>query len=234
MDGRASFNLYDGNDVAYLKRTFNVALLYRFNANKPAKTTASKPADSDGDGVIDLQDRCLGTPAGASVDARGCQVRRDADADGDGVTDAADRCPRTTDRRRQVDQNGCYIKRTVMVSDDMHATFLFDFDSVEITEEHKAMAREIARFVRGGRGTKVKLVGHADSTGSEEYNQSLSERRSNSVKELLVEAVGIPARMITVQGLGESQPRVSNTTPENRRLNRRVEAHVQTKRSKTR
>jgi OOP family OmpA-OmpF porin len=231
LDGRASFNFYDGNEFAHLKRTFNVALLYRFNSSKAAKT-AARPADSDGDGVVDSQDRCLGTPAGVSVDAQGCQVQRDTD--GDGVADASDRCPGTTDASREVDQNGCYVQRTVMVSDDMEATFLFDFDSAEVKEEHKALAREIARFVRGGQRTKVRLTGHTDSTGTGAYNQALSERRSARIKDLLVEAAGIPANQISTQGFGSVRPAANNATRESRRLNRRVEVHVETTRATAR
>ncbi|HKT61847.1 MAG TPA: OmpA family protein [Gemmatimonadales bacterium] len=63
----------------------------------------SKPIlDADGDGVLDNKDRCPDTPAGASVDARGCP----SDSDGDGVPDGIDRCP-TTVAGAAVDARGC-------------------------------------------------------------------------------------------------------------------------------
>jgi outer membrane protein OmpA-like peptidoglycan-associated protein len=63
----------------------------------------SKPIlDADGDGVLDNRDRCADTPAGASVDARGCP----SDSDGDGVPDGVDRCP-TTVAGAAVDARGC-------------------------------------------------------------------------------------------------------------------------------
>jgi OOP family OmpA-OmpF porin len=63
----------------------------------------SKPIlDADGDGVLDNRDRCPDTPAGASVDARGCP----SDSDGDGVPDGVDRCP-TTVAGAAVDERGC-------------------------------------------------------------------------------------------------------------------------------
>ncbi len=65
---------------------------------------ASAPMDSDGDGVPDETDRCPGTPAGAVVDARGCEI----DSDGDGVVDSKDQCPDTR-RGARVDANGCEI-----------------------------------------------------------------------------------------------------------------------------
>lgn len=60
--------------------------------------------DSDGDGVNDDLDRCPGTPMGAVVDARGCEL----DSDGDGVVDRLDKCPDTR-RGATVDKNGCEI-----------------------------------------------------------------------------------------------------------------------------
>ncbi|MDD5390314.1 MAG: OmpA family protein [Gallionellaceae bacterium] len=71
---------------------------------KPAPTPVEKPADSDGDGIIDTQDRCPGTPKGAKVDAYGCEL----DSDGDGVVDRLDRCP-TTPAGSKVDAEGCEL-----------------------------------------------------------------------------------------------------------------------------
>lgn len=67
------------------------------------------PVDSDGDGVIDANDQCPNTPAGATVDANGCEVIvPPADSDGDGVADSNDLCPNTTPGAT-VDANGCEI-----------------------------------------------------------------------------------------------------------------------------
>lgn len=63
-----------------------------------------KPADSDGDGVINSEDMCPGTPAGTAVDSKGCPI--DQDSDGDGVPDSRDRCPNTA-RGTKVDSSGC-------------------------------------------------------------------------------------------------------------------------------
>ena len=232
LDGRAAFNFYDGNRDALLKRTFNVGLVYRFASSEPPRVVQSKPADSDGDGVIDSQDRCLGTPSGISVDARGCRIR--LDGDGDGVVDARDRCPQTTDRSRNVDRFGCYVKTQVKVSDEMRVTFLFDFDSAAIKSEHRASARNIANFLRGGKDTRIRLNGHTDAIGASEYNQGLSERRATAVKKLLVETLNVPAGDIAVRGFGEDSPEVSPENSANRRFNRRVEATVKTQRTRSR
>ena len=62
------------------------------------------PKDSDGDGVIDANDRCPTTPAGRTVNPQGCEL----DGDGDGVVDALDKCP-TTPSGRKVNAQGCEL-----------------------------------------------------------------------------------------------------------------------------
>jgi outer membrane protein OmpA-like peptidoglycan-associated protein len=73
--------------------------------------------------------------------------------------------------------------------------------------------------------TAIVVAGNTDSTGSEAYNQKLSERRAESVKNLLVQQ-GVQADRIDAVGYGESRPVATNATPEGRRLNRRVEIRI--------
>ena len=68
----------------------------------------------------------------------------------------------------------------------------------------------------------VMIEGHTDSTGSLAHNQALSEHRAEAVKAAL-RRFGVPGDRVFVRGLGPSQPIVSNDTPLNRQLNRRVE-----------
>lgn len=69
------------------------------------------------------------------------------------------------------------------------------------------------------------IVGHTDSTGPEEYNQRLSERRAEAAAAFLMEQ-GIRPSHIRTLGKGESEPVASNDTPEGRQLNRRVEIAI--------
>lgn len=73
--------------------------------------------------------------------------------------------------------------------------------------------------------TVVHVVGHTDSTGSDSHNQSLSERRAQSVSSYL-EQRGVPYQRLRHEGRGESEPRDSNDTAAGRQLNRRVEIYV--------
>lgn len=68
----------------------------------------------------------------------------------------------------------------------------------------------------------VNIVGHTDSTGADAYNQNLSMRRANAVKNYLLDK-GIDPSIITTSGMGESQPVADNATTEGRAQNRRVE-----------
>lgn len=70
--------------------------------------------------------------------------------------------------------------------------------------------------------TVVEVAGHTDSTGTDSYNQGLSERRANSVSTYLRAQGVIPQRLITL-GMGESRPIADNSTESGRQINRRVE-----------
>jgi outer membrane protein OmpA-like peptidoglycan-associated protein len=69
--------------------------------------------------------------------------------------------------------------------------------------------------------TRIEINGYTDSTGTREYNQKLSERRANSVKDFL-ESHGVASGIVTAQGFGEDHPIAPNDTKEGRAANRRV------------
>jgi len=73
--------------------------------------------------------------------------------------------------------------------------------------------------------TTLLVEGHTDSTGSDVYNQQLSERRARSVQNLLVQR-GVQEFRITPVGYGETRPVATNDTPEGRQMNRRVEIRI--------
>ena len=74
-------------------------------------------------------------------------------------------------------------------------------------------------------GLKVQIEGHTDSIGSKEYNQKLSDRRAQAVKEYMVNK-GVSASRMTTKGMGESDPIADNHTEEGRAYNRRVEYEI--------
>ena len=105
------------------------------------------------------------------------------------------------------------------------ADVLFDFDKSVIKPEGKSKLDDLAAKVRGINLEVVIAIGHADSIGSDAYNQKLSVRRAESVKAYLV-SKGIEPNRIYTEGKGEKQPVADNKTREGRAKNRRVEIEV--------
>jgi outer membrane protein OmpA-like peptidoglycan-associated protein len=102
---------------------------------------------------------------------------------------------------------------------------LFDTNSTTLRSASRDSLQEMADVFEKYPDTTIVVEGHADSTGSESYNQRLSERRANSVAGYL-ENMGVRGSRIDAVGFGESQPRASNNTASGRQLNRRVEIHI--------
>ncbi len=102
---------------------------------------------------------------------------------------------------------------------------LFGFDSDELREDAKANLRDLRASLDEYEGTEVLIVGHTDATGSDEYNQSLSERRARSAARYLVDN-GLTWERIKTEGLGETEPVADNTTAAGRSQNRRVEVAI--------
>ena len=105
------------------------------------------------------------------------------------------------------------------------ADVLFDFDKAVIKPEGKSKLDDLANKVRGINLEVVIAIGHADSIGSDAYNQKLSVRRAESVKAYLV-SKGIEPNRIYTEGKGEKQPVASNKTADGRAKNRRTEIEV--------
>jgi len=107
----------------------------------------------------------------------------------------------------------------------MESGILFGVDSYALKPDAQEELKSMANVLNNYPDTKIKVDGHTDSTGSESYNQSLSERRAKSVSGYL-RSLGISIDRITEQGFGESIPVADNNTVEGRSLNRRVEIGI--------
>lgn len=118
---------------------------------------------------------------------------------------------------------------TVRLSGDV----LFDFDSAAIRADAVPALRELAEVIRAHPGARVRIAGHTDAKGSEAYNQRLSERRAQSVRDWLVREAGLAEVAFLVRGYGETRPVAPNTKPdgsddpEGRQKNRRVEVVIE-------
>lgn len=174
----------------------------------------SCPLYSDADAVPDYEDRCPGTPADFPVDANGCPL----DLDVDGVADGADACPSTPIGVR-VDARGCPLagERIAIVTN-----INFDFDRANVRENVQKRLERVIQLLREMPDVDVQIVGFTDNIGSAEYNLALSLRRAESVRDYIVSR-GIDESRLGIAGRGKTEPLVSNTTPEGRAVNRRVE-----------
>ncbi len=136
----------------------------------------------------------------------------DGDDDEDGVLNSKDRCPNTPKLVR-VDDRGCWASRDVY----------FETNSAEIDENSKELLRTLGVAVlKANPDLRVRVDGHTDARGSDAYNQQLSEKRAAAVRKFFIDE-GIDGGRLESRGFGESSPAAPNDTPENMRLNRRVE-----------
>lgn len=102
---------------------------------------------------------------------------------------------------------------------------LFDFDSSTLQNNARENLREFASSMNEFEETNILIVGHTDSKGANEYNQTLSENRARSAADFLAQQ-GMASARIRTEGRGESEPIATNDTAEGRSLNRRVEVAV--------
>ena len=103
----------------------------------------------------------------------------------------------------------------------------FDFDKSRVKEESYGDIKNLADFMKQYPQTTTVLEGHTDSIGTDAYNQGLSERRANAVRDVLVNQYGVEGGRVNAVGYGESRPVADNATDAGRAINRRVEAEVE-------
>lgn len=164
-----------------------------------------------------------GKPAPVAAAPAPTPVAAPVDSDGDGVPDSRDACP-DTPRTHRVDSRGCSIMLEEVARISM--TVQFDFDRSEVKPEFMAEIRALAEFMTANTDVTAVLEGHTDSVGTEEYNQGLSQRRVNAVRQVLIDQFSIPAARLRAEGFGESRPIASNDTPAGRAQNRRVQSVI--------
>jgi OOP family OmpA-OmpF porin len=144
------------------------------------------------------------------------------DSDNDGVPDQVDRCPGTL-AGLATDNRGCAA--TAEQSSVRLDGVSFEFNSAELTARARETLRGVVEALRGEPGLRAEIAGHTDASGPDEYNQRLSQQRSESVQQYLV-SQGIDRNRLVARGYGESRPVADNSTDAGRERNRRVEFNV--------
>ena len=122
------------------------------------------------------------------------------------------------------------VKETDMeIRIELAADVLFDFDKADIRRQAQDALKQVGVIIKDKARGAVRIEGHTDSKGSDAYNQKLSERRAQSVRDWLVKNEGLKNVRFATTGFGAQKPAVSNTKPdgsddpEGRQKNRRVE-----------
>ena len=108
---------------------------------------------------------------------------------------------------------------------DLSSEVSFDYNSAALKPAFTSTLEKLSNVINKYDRTVVHTIGHTDSSGSEAYNQQLSERRANSVSSFL-SARGVPYDRLRTEGMGELAPRATNETEAGRQLNRRVEIYL--------
>lgn len=128
--------------------------------------------------------------------------------------------------RQRLDQTGVSVTRMGdNITLNMPGNITFAVDSADINANFYEVLDSVALVLNEFNKTLVEVAGHTDSTGTEQYNQALSERRANSVSAYLRTRAVMADRLLTV-GAGEQYPIADNSTQAGRQQNRRVEITI--------
>jgi outer membrane protein OmpA-like peptidoglycan-associated protein len=182
--------------------------------------------DRDGDGIIDAYDPCpdVAEDFDSWQDDDGCP---ELDNDEDGKDDEIDLCPNEPEEYNgYLDEDGCPDETKAVLQEDRIVILekvLFFVNEARIRPESFGLLDAVqGTLAANPQVTRIRIEGHTDADGSDDYNQDLSERRALGVRQYLIDA-GIAPRRLIARGYGELYPIASNRTTEGKEQNRRVE-----------
>lgn len=211
LEWRTAVRKFWGMDEHFHDYGIDTSLVYRFGGSQPAPAAPAAPAPR------------AAAPAAPAAPAP-------ADTDGDGVPDSRDACP-DTPRSQRVDERGCSIVLEEVARIELNVQF--DFDQSVVKPQYMSEIQRVADFLKANPDTVAALEGHTDSMGTDEYNQSLSQRRVDAVRQILIQQFGIEPGKVRAQGFGEARPVATNDTAEGRASNRRVVSVISTTMQRT-
>jgi outer membrane protein OmpA-like peptidoglycan-associated protein len=203
-------------------------------ALEPAIQEAANAAKENAE-RIDAVDRRAqqGITAAGAADQKAAAAQKTAD----GATTAAQAADRKADTANQGVQqanNRINTLETRVNSINFNDTYtesekqsvVFQVNSANLNDQGRGTLDRIATTANGLKtGYMIEIQGFTDSTGSEQYNVGLSQRRAQAVERYLV-SKGVPLYRIAIVGLGEENPVADNKTSQGRSQNRRVEVKV--------
>lgn len=176
--------------------------------------------DTDGDGILDPDDECVDEPG--VPEFKGCPI---PDTDGDGILDPDDNCPEEPETKNGFqDADGCpdEVPKEVAKFTGVIEGIYFDTAKATIRKKSRPKLDAAVDVLKKFPDLRIEISGHTDDKGDEAYNQDLSQRRADAVKDYLV-SKGIDEARIETRGAGEDEPRETNATKAGRAKNRRIE-----------
>ncbi|MBX3199150.1 MAG: OmpA family protein [Labilithrix sp.] len=173
----------------------------------PPAPAPAPPLDSDGDGVADDIDACPSEKGDPDGPRPGCPAAPPPPPP-EPVATAPTDAPAAPPEKPKIEDR-----------------VMFALDSADIDANGQAAIARVAKAMASRPDARVVIQGHTDDTGTVEYNQALSERRSHAVRDALLRA-GVSESRMETQGLGPSQPFDTSGKPEARAQNRRVDFRV--------
>ena len=183
-------------------------------------------SDRDGDGVYDHEDDCPDEPGLKRL--KGCPDKGLGDRDGDGVIDKDDLCP---DVKGSKENKGCpdIVTKEQKEIIAKATKVLFEVAKADLRPQSFPILNQLVEVIKDlnkkfGK-VNIRLEGHTDSDGTNQDNLILSRNRARSVKEYLV-SKGIDGNTISTAGFGEEKPITTNSNPQGKQQNRRVEIAI--------
>ena len=168
----------------------------------------------------------LGAGIGALVGGlSGAAIGRYMDNQEQAMRQAIANSEAATMRREQEIAQGAHKENVQVLTVSFKSDYLFATNSATILPGAQPELQRVSDVLRQYPETTIQVSGHTDNQGSEVYNQQLSERRAQAVRDAIV-GMGVDPARITVIGYGESRPIASNDTAAGRTQNRRVEVRI--------
>ncbi|MEE2757582.1 MAG: OmpA family protein [Myxococcota bacterium] len=186
--------------------------------------------DNDEDKILDVDDKCPLKPEDMDGDADedGCPEETVAiDTDKDGIPDEKDRCPKQPELKNGIeDEDGCPEKKVIITKDKIviKERVFFELDKAVIKEESYEVLNAVASVMTKNAFVElVEIQGHTDNRGTDEYNDTLSQKRADAVRTFLIKTGGVSADRLTSKGYGKSKPVAEGDNEDAYAKNRRVE-----------
>lgn len=204
--------VYRDVDYGYTDQGFKFGLKYAFgDVKKTATSKAVEPAVQP-------------TPVAQAAVAAPVAQAVIADGDRDGISDENDNCKNTPENVK-VDSQGCPLFLETAVDVDLKVAF--ETNSAQLKTDSMNDIQRLADFMTEYKNTSVVIEGHSSAVGSAKYNLTLSQKRADAVKAVLINKFNIEASRLSSKGFGETQLISTGNTKADHKMNRRVVAKIE-------